>query len=123
MKVIVSASVPEGCDRRYVVVDERAGEVPGGAQGYGDKTAQNAHRPCCCKSAPPNKARRDAAGRDAGRWCAAHKALVSDAGQAMLSAVKGGDWFTTAAVGQLLAGHGVELPLPVPGLMGYWWPW
>lgn len=42
-KVVVSASLSSGYTRRYVVVDDATGDVPDDAQGYGYKTARNAH--------------------------------------------------------------------------------
>lgn len=121
MKVIVSPSLSKGYDRRYVVVDETTGEVLDDAQGYGYKTAQNAHRAYSYKSAPPKKkAQRNAVERNVERWCAAHKAFMSDLEQAMFYAMKDGDSFTKAGVEQLLAEHGLELPFSVHDLMRHW---
>ena len=43
VRVVVSPSLSEGYDRRYVVVDAATGEVIDDSLGYGYKTAQNAH--------------------------------------------------------------------------------
>lgn len=48
--VVVSPSLSDGYDRRYVVVDAATGAVIDDAQGYGYKTAQNAHRAHAYKS-------------------------------------------------------------------------
>jgi hypothetical protein len=61
-KVVLSASLSSTYDRRYIVLDEATGEVLDDAQGYGCKTAQNAHRAQADKSMSPKKNRQ----RDAG---------------------------------------------------------
>lgn len=72
-KVIVSAALSHGYDRRYVVVDEATGEVLDDAQGYGYKNAQNAHRTHAYKSMSPKKKRqRESAKRRVQRWCGQH---------------------------------------------------
>jgi len=73
VKVVVSAALSYRFDKRYVVVDGATGEVVDDAQGYGYKSAQNAHRAHAYKSmAPKKKRQRDAAKRQVQRWCAAH---------------------------------------------------
>jgi hypothetical protein len=74
VKVVVSAALSEGFEKRYVVVDAATGDVVGDVQVYGYRTAQNAHRAHAYKSMPPKKKRqRDAAQRQVRRWCAAHR--------------------------------------------------
>ncbi len=55
VRVVGSSSLSEGYDRRYVVVDAATGEVIDDAQGYGYKTAPNAHRAHAYKSMSPQK--------------------------------------------------------------------
>lgn len=120
-KVVVSASLFSGYDRRYVVVDEATGEVLDDAQGYGYKTAQNAHRAHACKSRPPKKKRqRDAAKRRVQRWCGQHPEVVQHFDQATFYAMKDGENVTVADVLAILAEHGLELPFPVEDLMKHW---
>src|ERR1700758_5194398 len=57
VKVVVSAALSEGFAKRYVVVDAATGDNVDDAQGYGYKTAQNAHRAHAYKSMPPKKKR------------------------------------------------------------------
>ncbi|QNJ89942.1 hypothetical protein HZU40_00320 (plasmid) [Mycolicibacterium fluoranthenivorans] len=57
VKVVVSAALSDRFEKRYVVVDEATGDVVDDAQGYGYKTAQNAHRAHAYKSMPPKKKR------------------------------------------------------------------
>jgi hypothetical protein len=72
VRVVASAGVSSNFDKRYVVVDEATGEVVDDAQGYGYKSAQNAHRAHPYTSMPPKKKRqRDAAKRRVQRWCSA----------------------------------------------------
>ena len=83
MEVIVSRSLSDGYDGRYVVVDEAIGEVLDIAQGYGYKTAQNVHGAYCYKSMPPKKkAQRNALKRKVARWCVAHEDFMGHARQA-----------------------------------------
>jgi hypothetical protein len=121
MKVIVSPSLSKGYDRRYVVVDEATGEILDDAQGYGYRTAQNAHRAYSYKSMPPKqKSQPNAVERKVERWCAAHKEFMGHLEQAMFYAMKDGDSFTKADVEQLLSEHSLELPFPTQDLMRHW---
>jgi hypothetical protein len=43
VRVVASAALSSNVDKRYVVVDEATGEIVDDAQGYGYKSAQNAH--------------------------------------------------------------------------------
>lgn len=73
VRVVASAALSSNVDKRYVVVDEATGEIVDDAQGYGYKSAQNAHRAHAYKSMPPRKKRRrDAAKRQVQHWCAEH---------------------------------------------------
>ena len=63
VRVVVSSSLSDGYDRRYVVVDAATDEVLDDAQGYGYKTAQNAHRAHAYRSMSPQKKRQRAAAR------------------------------------------------------------
>ena len=120
-KVVVSASLSNGYDKRYIVVDEATGEVLDDAQGYGYKTAQNAHRAHAYKSMPPKKKRqRDAAKRRVQRWCGQHREVVQHFDQAAFYAMKDGENATVADVRAILAEHGLELPFPVEDLMKHW---
>jgi len=122
VKVVVSASLSSTYDKRYVVVDEATGEVLDDAQGYGDRTAQNAHRASAYKSMPPKKKRqRDAAKRHVQRWCAQHPEVVQHLEQATLYAVKDGENVSVTDVRALLSEHGQALPLPVEDLIKHWW--
>jgi hypothetical protein len=108
-------------DKRYVVVDEATGEIVDDAQGYGYKSAQNAHRAHADKSMPPKKKRqRDAAKRQVQRWCAQHPEFMQHVEQSMFYATKDDQNVTEADVRALLAEHGLELPFSVKDLMQYW---
>lgn len=121
MKVVVSASLSSNYDKRFVVVDEATGEVLDDAQGYGYKTAQNAHRAHAYKSMPPKaKRQREAAKRRVQRWCEQHPEVVRHLEQAMFYAMKGGEKVSVTDVRALLSEHGLELPLPVEDLMKHW---
>jgi hypothetical protein len=121
VKVVVSAWLSGSYDRRYVVVDEATGEVLDDAQGYGYKSAQNAHRAYSHKSMPPKKKRqREAVKRQVERWCAGHKEFMQHVDQAMLYALKDGENVTEADVRAILTEHGLELPFAVKDLMRHW---
>lgn len=122
VKVVASASLSSGYDKRYVVVDEATGEVLDDAQGYGYKTAQNAHRAHAYKSMPPKKRRqRDAVKRRVHRWCGQHSDVVLHIEQAAFYAMKAGGALTVDDVREILAGHGLgELPFSVEDLMKHW---
>jgi hypothetical protein len=118
VRVVVSASLSSNFDKRYVVVDEATGEVVDDAQGYGYKSAQNAHRAHAYKSMPPKKKRqRDAAKRRVERWCAEHGEFMQHAEQSMFYALKDGETVTAADVLAILAEHGLESPFSVKDLM------
>lgn len=148
MKVVVSASLSSGYDKRYVVVDEATGEsgsptattaldaavvvtgtpstdhaavrgprgrreVLDDAQGYGYKSAQNAHRAYSYKSLPPKKKRqREAVKRQVERWCAGHEEFMQHIEQAMFYALKDGQSVTEEDVREIVAEHGLELAVP-----------
>ncbi|MEB3982350.1 hypothetical protein OQ968_13870 [Mycobacterium sp. 663a-19] len=121
MRVVASAALSSNFDKRYVVVDEATGEIVDDAQGYGYKTAQNAHRAHAYKSMPPKKKRqRDAAKRQVQRWCGAHPEFMQHVEQSMFYAMKAGESFIAADVRAILAEHGLELPFSVKGLMRHW---
>jgi hypothetical protein len=121
VKVVVSASLSSNYDKRYVVVDEATGEVLDDAQGYGYKSAQNAHRGYSYKSMPPKKKRqRDAVKRQVEHWCGEHEEFMAHVDRAMLYALKDGDNVTEADVRAIVTEHGLELPLPVKDLMKHW---
>lgn len=121
VKVVVSKNLSRHYDRRDVVVDESTGEIVDDAQGYGYKTAQNAHRAHAYNSMPPTKRRqRDAAKRQVERWCAAHPAVMGDVEQSMFYALKDGQDLTETDVQAMLDEHGVELPFSVKDLMRHW---
>jgi hypothetical protein len=69
VKVVVSASLSSDYDKRYVVVDEASGEVLDDAQGYGYKSAQNAHQAYSYKSMPTKEKRQREAVDRAGGPC------------------------------------------------------
>ena len=121
VKVVVSASLSSDYDKRYVVVDEATGEVLDDAQGYGYKTAQNAHRANAYKSMPPKKKRqRDAAKRRVQRWCQEHPDVMQHLDQAMFYAIKDGENVGATDVRAVLTEHGLELLFPVEDLMKHW---
>ncbi|MBS4730627.1 hypothetical protein MSM1_20670 [Mycobacterium sp. SM1] len=120
-KVVVSASLSSSYDKRYVVVDEATGEVLDDAQGYGYKTAQNAHRAHAFKSMSAKKKReRAAAKRRVQRWCGQRPEFVQHLEQAAFYAIKDGENVTAADVRAMLAEDGLELPFPVEDLMKHW---
>ncbi|CAN5735360.1 hypothetical protein BH09ACT7_BH09ACT7_45760 [soil metagenome] len=121
VKVVVSAPLSSNFGKRYVVVDEATGDVLDDAQGYGYKTAQNAHRAHAYTSMPPKKKRqRDAAKRRVQRWCEQHPEVVQHLEQAVLYTMKDGENVSATDVRALLTEHGLELPFPVEDLMKYW---
>ncbi|HEV7360399.1 MAG TPA: hypothetical protein VGN92_04820 [Mycobacterium sp.] len=121
VKVVVSAPLSSNFDKRYVVVVEATGEVLDDAQGYGYKTAKNAHRANAYKSMPPKKKqRRDAAKRRVHRWCGQHPEVVQHLEQAVLYAMEGGENVSVTDVRALLTEHGLELPFPVEDLVKHW---
>jgi hypothetical protein len=121
VRVVASAALSSNFDKRYVVVDEATGEIVDDAQGYGYKSAQNAHRAHAYKSMPPNKKRqRDAAKRQVRRWCAQHPQFMQHVEQSMFYALKDGQNFTEADARAILAEHGLELPFTVKDLMRHW---
>lgn len=118
MKVVVSASLSRNYDKRYVVVDEATGEVLDDAQGYGYKSAHNAHRAYSYKSMPPKKKRqREAVKRQVERWCAGHEEFMAHMEQAMFYALKDGERVGEADVRAILAEHALELPFSIKDLM------
>jgi carboxylesterase type B len=121
VRVVASAALSSNFDKRYVVVDEATGEVVDDAQGYGYKSAQNAHRAHAYKSMPPKKKRqRDAAKRQVQRWCAQHPEFMQHVEQSMFYAMKDGQNVTEADVRAILAEHGLELPFWFKDLMRHW---
>ncbi len=121
VKVVVSTSLSGNYDKRFVVVDEATGEVLDDAQGYGYKTAQNAHRARAYKSMPRKaKRQRDAAKRRVQRWCEQHPEVMQHIEQATFYAMKDGENVRVTDVRALLTEHGLELPFPVEDLMKYW---
>jgi hypothetical protein len=121
VRVVASAALSSNFDKRYVVVDEATGEIVDDAQGYGYKSAQNAHRAHADKSMPPKKKRqRDAAKRQVQRWCAQHPEFMQHVEQSMFYATKDDQNVTEADVRALLAEHGLELPFSVKDLMQHW---
>ena len=121
VRVVASAALSSSFDKRYVVVDGATGEIVDDAQGYGYKSAQNAHRAHAYTSMPPRKKRqRDAAKRQVQRWCAKYPEFMQHVEQAMFYAMKDGQDVTEADVRALLAEHGLELPFSVKDLMRHW---
>lgn len=119
--VVVSPSLSDGYDRRYVVVDAATGAVIDDAQGYGYKTAQNAHRAHAYKSMSPQKKRqRDTVRKGVRRWCGKHADFMADIERAMLYALKDGEEFTEADVAALLKDHSLQPPFAVKELMRHW---
>ncbi len=121
VRVVVSPALSEGYDRRYVVVDAATGEVIDDAQGYGYKTAQNAHRARAYKSMSPQKKRqRDTVKKGVRRWCEKHSEFRADIERAMFYALKDGEAFTEADVTALLKDHCLQPPFTVKELMRHW---
>ena len=121
VRVVVSSSLSEGYDRRYVVVDAATGEVIDDAQGYGYKTAPNAHRAHAYKSmSPPKKQQRGAVKKGVRRWCEKHSESMADIERAMLYAMKDGEEFTESDVTALLKDHCLQPPFTVTELMRHW---
>ena len=121
VKVVVSAALSSRFEKRYVVVDAATGDIVDDAQGYGYKTAQNAHRAHAYKSAPLQKKRqRDAVKGRVRTWCTRHTELMEHAEQAMVYAMKEGETLTEADVSAIVNDHGVALPFTVNELMRHW---
>lgn len=121
VRVVASAGLSSNFDKRYVVVDAATGEIVDDAQGYGYKSAQNAHRAHPYESMPPKKKRqRDAAKRQVQRWCAQHPEFMQHVEQSMFYAVKDDQNVTEVDVRAILAEHGLELLLSVEDLVRHW---
>ena len=121
VRVVAGAALSSNFDKRYVVVDEATGEIVDDAQGYGYKSAQNAHRAHAYKSMPPKKKRqRDAAKRQVQHWCAEHPEFMQHVEQSMFYAMKDDLNVTEADVRAILAEHGLELPFSIKDLMRHW---
>jgi hypothetical protein len=117
----IGASLSSSFDKRYVVIDEATGAIMDDAQGYGYKSAQNAHRAHTYKSMSPKKKRqRDAAKRRVQRWCAEHAEFMQHVKQSMFYAMKDGENLTETDVLAILAEHGLELPFSVKDLIRHW---
>ena len=121
VRVVVSPTLSEDYDRRYVVVVAATGAVIDDAQGYGYKTAQNAHRTHAYKSVSPAKKRqREAIKKNVRRRCVEHSYFMGDIEQAMFYAMKDGDTFTEADRSALLKERSLEPPFTVKELMRHW---
>ncbi|WP_226359312.1 hypothetical protein [Pseudonocardia sp. ICBG601] len=121
VKVVISTVLSRGRDLRYVVVDVATGEVIDDAQGYGYRSAQNAHRAHGYTSVSPKKKKQRAAVKlKVKDWCAAHPAFMADVEKMAFYALKDGESLTRADVNRLLVDHGLELPFSVGVLMRYW---
>jgi hypothetical protein len=121
VRVVASPTLSEDYDRRYVVVDAATGAVIDDAQGYGYKTAQNAHRAHAYKSVSPAKKRqRVAIKKSVRRRCVKHSDFMGDIEQAMFYAMKDGDTFTEADRSALLKERSLETPFTVKELMRHW---
>lgn len=108
VKVVVGTALSDRFEKRYVVVDVVTGNIVDDAQGYGYKTAQNAHRAHAYKTMPPKRKRqRDAAQRQVRRWCTARPEFLQHVESAMFYAVKDGVNLTEAGVRVMLDEHGV----------------
>ena len=120
VRVVVRPSLSDGYDRRYVI-DAVTGAIIDDAQGYGYKTAQNAHRAHAYKSVSPAKKRqREAIKKSVRRWCVKNSDFMGDIEQAMFYAMNDGDTFTEADVSALLKERTLELPFTVKELMRHW---
>lgn len=117
MKVVISEALSSEWDRRFVVVDETTGQVLDDAQGYGYRTAENAHRAYSFKSATPaQKKKRDALKREVRQWCAAHQDFMDAVEQATLWAFKDGETFGAPELRHLLDQYGLTPPFSVADL-------
>lgn len=121
IKVVESSALSRGRDRRFVVIDEVTGEVLDDAQGYGYKTAQNAHRAYGYKSATPKqKKARDGLKRRVREWIAENRAVVRDIEDEAFYSLKDGEEFTHARIKEIIAEHGVEMPFTVAEFLRHW---
>ena len=121
VRVVASPTLSENYDRRYVVVDAATGAVIDDAQGYGYKTAQNAHRAHAYKSVSPAKKRQHVAiKKSVRRRCVEHSYFMGDIKQARFYAMKDGDTFTEADRSALLKERSLEPPFTVKELMRHW---
>jgi hypothetical protein len=121
VRVVVSPTLSDNYDRRYVVVDAATGAIVDDAQGYGYKTAQNAHRAHAYKSvSPAKKKQRESIKKSVRRWCARHSDFMDEIEQTMIYVMKDGDTFTEADVSALLKERSLEPPFTVKELMRYW---
>jgi len=121
VRVVVSSSMSDDYGRRYVVVDAATGAITADAQGYGDKTAQNAHRAHAYTPVSPAKKRQHKAiKKSARRWFARYSDFMSEIEQAMFYAMKDCDTFTEADVSALLKKRSLVPPFTVKELMRHW---
>lgn len=111
-------------ETRYRVVD-LDGKVLDDAQGYGYKTAQNAHAAWGYKSRPPAKKKQDAAMREKViRWLKAHKDFAQAMDQFAWE-IRKGSWgpdqrFDAKFVKQMLKDNELEIDFSVRNLLKYW---
>lgn len=121
VRVVVRPTLSEDYDRRYVVVDATTGAIIDDAQGYGYKTAQNAHRAHgYTPVSPAKKSQHKAIKKNVRRWCVGYSDFMGDIEQAMFYAMKDGDTFTEADVSALLKERSLEPPFTVKELMRHW---
>lgn len=107
--------------KRFVIVDAKTKEVLDSAQGYGYKSAQNAHAAWSYKTkTPAQRKARAAAKRAVIKWQNEHPDIMEDIEDLYLQAFKLGEKVTFANVKDLLRGRGVDvdaLPFSIRDLM------
>lgn len=107
--------------QRFVIVDAQTKDVLDNAQGYGYKSAQNAHAAWSYKiKTPAQRKARAAAKRAVSKWQKKHPDIMEDIEDLHLQAFKLGEKVTSADVKDLLRGRGIDidaLPFSIRDLM------
>lgn len=117
IKVVKSGALSKPWDDRYVVIEESTGKVLDDAQGYGYKSAQNAHAAWEYKSASKStKKKRADKKRRVEKWVREHQSVMDDLEEEQLYAFKDDE---DPDVKAFFAQRGVELPFTVADLMKY----
>lgn len=106
----VKAERVSGLRNPWVIIDDKTGEILDDAQGYGYRSAVNAHKAWAYKSMPKKeKRRREVELRHARRFWREHKTLADTVDDAAFIAMKDGDdSFDVKAIATMIAEAGVD---------------
>lgn len=89
-KVILSPSLSNAQEKRYVIVDNETGKILDDAQGYGYKTFQKAYASWGYKNqSKEKKSKREKTKREIKKWIEQHEKLMSDMDDCAVHILKG----------------------------------